>query len=95
MGKHKSLVEIHVGCWQNMDLFPWHQLSVKFKNAWSYTVLFHTCSWCDAKLSTHFTLLDICSFMKYCMKLDLEDSPFIPLLHLLLLSFLLFLTGYT
>jgi len=33
--------------------------------------------------------------MKYSVKLDLEDFPFIPLFHLLLLSFLLFLTGYT
>jgi len=33
--------------------------------------------------------------MKYCLKLDLEDFPFIPLFHLLPLSFLLFLTGFT
>jgi len=33
--------------------------------------------------------------MKYCMKLDFEDFPFIPLFQILLLRFLLFLTGYT
>jgi len=33
--------------------------------------------------------------MKYCMKLGLEDFPFIPLYHWLLLNFLLFLTDYT